>query len=102
MLFHDDEKGYAVIGEAVVNLALGEKDITIDSLIAELRLMQQAESHKKRSQEITEAINWLKSFRTVGSRGQTGLYWFNATALDDDERYKEEIVRLRSDDEDGR
>jgi len=51
-----------IIGEAALSLALGEKEISVQSLIAELEHMVQAGDSDKRLAEISEARSWLKSF----------------------------------------
>ncbi|MBK0123967.1 hypothetical protein IAE30_09435 [Pantoea sp. S61] len=59
---HHDGKGHVIIGEAALSLALGEKEISVQSLIAELGSMAQAGGSDKRLTEISEARTWLKSF----------------------------------------
>lgn len=39
MLIQDDEKGHVIIGEAALSLALGEREISVASLLSELGLM---------------------------------------------------------------
>lgn len=62
MSIHHDGKGHVIIGEAALSLALGEKEISVQSLIAELGHMAQAGGSDNRLAEISEARSWLKSF----------------------------------------
>jgi hypothetical protein len=57
-----DGKGYVIIGEAALSLALGEKEISVHSLIVELGNMAEAGGSDNRLTEISEARSWLKSF----------------------------------------
>jgi len=59
---HHEGKGHVIIGEAALSLALGEKEISVHSLIAELGHMAQAGGSDNRLTEISEARSWLKSF----------------------------------------
>ncbi|MDR6352553.1 hypothetical protein [Pantoea sp. SORGH_AS_0659] len=61
MSIQHDGKGHVIIGEAALSLALGEKAISVRSLIAELGHMAQAGGSDKRLAEISEARSWLKS-----------------------------------------
>ncbi|KHJ69713.1 hypothetical protein QU24_02340 [Pantoea rodasii] len=63
---HHDGKGHVIIGEAALSLALGEKEISVHSLIAELGHMAQTGGSDKRLTEISEARSWLKSFHEPG------------------------------------
>lgn len=62
MSIQHDGKGHVIIGEAALTLALGEKKISVQSLIAELEHMAQAGGTDNRIAEISEARSWLKSF----------------------------------------
>jgi len=57
-----DGKGHVIIGEAALSLALGEREISIHSLIAELGHMANAGGSDNRLTEISEARSWLESF----------------------------------------
>jgi hypothetical protein len=59
---HHDGKGHVIIGEAALSLALGEKEISVHSLISELGRMAKAGGSDNRLTEISEARSWLKSF----------------------------------------
>jgi len=43
-MYSEDMNGRAVIGEAAVNLAVREQEITVETLMAEFKLMLKAES----------------------------------------------------------
>lgn len=100
MLFHDDEKGYAVIGEAVISLALGEKEISVDTLIAELGLMAETETRAARLSDITEARRWLQGYRHQAIRHQSGPHWLTVADKDKDGRHSEDVIRLRPENDD--
>ncbi|ADU72140.1 hypothetical protein [Pantoea sp. At-9b] len=73
MLFHNDEKDHVIIGEAAVNLALGEKEISVSSLIAELSQMAERESGEDRLAQIADARRWLRKYMQPGHRDQAAL-----------------------------
>ncbi|RPD99738.1 hypothetical protein BBB56_12885 [Candidatus Pantoea deserta] len=102
MLFHNDEKGHAVIGEAVVSLALGEKEISVDTLIAELGLMAETETCAERLSEISEARRWLQGYQHYDTRDQPGLHWLTVAGQDDEGRHSEDVIRLRPENDDER
>lgn len=82
MLYSEDMTGYAVIGEAAVNLAVREQEITVDSLLTELNVMLRAEELSSRIARISAAIAWLRDFRTVGARGGAAQSWMLSDAGD--------------------
>jgi hypothetical protein len=57
-----DGKGHVIIGEAALSLALGEREISVHSLISQLGHMAEAGGSDSRLTEISEARSWLKSF----------------------------------------
>ncbi|WP_276641333.1 hypothetical protein [Siccibacter turicensis] len=54
-----DEKGYVIIGEAALSLALKDLDITVPSIIRELTRMAEGSISDERIHSISEARNWL-------------------------------------------
>ena len=62
MLIQDDEKGHVSIGEAALSLALGEREISVASLLSELGLMAKAGGSPDRLAKIADARRWLNSF----------------------------------------
>ena len=64
MLIQDDEKGHVIIGEAALSLALGEREISVASLLIQLGHMAKAGGSHNRLAQIAEARNWLSSFST--------------------------------------
>ncbi|QBR48570.1 hypothetical protein [Erwinia sp. QL-Z3] len=62
MLIQDDEKAHVIIGEAALRLALGEREISVASLLSELGLMAKAGGSPDRLAQIAEARRWLSSF----------------------------------------
>ncbi|MDI9279386.1 hypothetical protein QMZ65_19415 [Pantoea sp. EABMAA-21] len=99
MLYSEDMTGHAIIGEAAVNLAVREEEISVDALLTELNIMLKAEKTSSRSRRISDAISWLRDFRTVGSRGGAGKKWMLSDA-DSHSAGGESTIRLQADDED--
>ncbi|WP_061718944.1 hypothetical protein [Pantoea trifolii] len=62
MSFQHDGKGYVIIGEAALSIALGQRVVSVHSLIDELEYMANAGGSNARLSDISEATNWLKSF----------------------------------------
>jgi len=75
VLFHDEEQGHIIIGEAVFNLATSQKEINIDSLITELGTMAEYDVSDYRLAQIAEARRWLKSFVNTSPRNREELRW---------------------------
>lgn len=65
VIFQDDEKGYAIIGEAALRLALVRKEINVASLISMLNRMTQDVDDEGRLKELSEANTWLMRFKTL-------------------------------------
>lgn len=99
MLYSEDMTGHAVIGEAAVNLAVREEEISVDALLTELNIMLKAEKITSRSRRISDAINWLRDFRTAGTRGSDNKEWMLLDA-DSHSAGGEAPIRLQADDED--
>jgi len=102
VLFRNDEKGHAVIGEAVISLALGEKEVSVETLIAELGLMAETETRAAKLAEISEARRWLQGYQHYDTRNQSELHWLTVAGQDDDGRHSEDVVRLRPENDDER
>jgi len=102
VLFRNDEIGHAIIGEAVISLALGEKEISVETLIAELSLMAENETRAARLTEITEARRWLKRYQHHDNRDRTELHWLTVASREDKGRHSENVIRLRSENDDER
>lgn len=64
MLFQNNVKDYAIIGEAALRLALVKKEISISSLIAMLEQMAECNESDLMLNELSEARNWLNTFLT--------------------------------------
>jgi len=62
VLFHEKVIGHVIIGEATLNLALGDGDISVQALIAELGRMAETEENDERLAQIADARSWLKNF----------------------------------------
>jgi hypothetical protein len=91
--------GHAIIGEAAVNLAVREEEISVDALLTELNIMLKAEKISSRSRRISDAISWLRDFRTVGARGSDNKEWMLPN-VDSHSAGGEATIRLQADDED--
>ncbi|WP_324019795.1 hypothetical protein GC090_11375 [Pantoea sp. JZ29] len=79
MNFHDEATGHKIIGEAAVNLALQNEEITVVSLIRQLSTMADHESDDERVLLIADARKWLKSFINVATRERAELNWMVVT-----------------------
>ena len=102
MLFHNDEKGHAIIGEAVISLALGEKEISLDTLIAELGLMAETETRARRLTEISEARRWLQGYQHHDTRHQSEPHWQIRADRNDDGKHSGDVVWLRPENDEDR
>lgn len=99
MLYSEDMTGHAVIGEAAVNLAVREQEITVDSLLTELNIMLADEESGSRIARISAAIDWLRDFSTVGARGGATKSWMLSDAGGHSDR-SEAIIRMQVDEDD--
>lgn len=75
MLFHEKVVGHVIIGEATLNLALGDRDISVEALIAELGRMAETEENDERLAQIADARSWLKNFVQPERIHQTQTEW---------------------------
>lgn len=100
MLYSEDMTGHAVIGEAAINLAVREQEITVDSLLAELNVMQRGERLCSRITRISAAIGWLRDFRTIASHDGVDPGWM-LSDVNDRSAGSEVTIRLQADEEDG-
>jgi len=62
VLVHENAEGHAVIGEAVMQLALSGREISVASLLKELNRMAEGNISMFRQTDISDAINWLRRF----------------------------------------
>jgi hypothetical protein len=74
VLLQDDEKGHVIIGEAALHLALAKKEISVLTLIAELRRMAVDVKSDGRRVQLTEARKWLQGFIVPGRAKQPMPY----------------------------
>jgi len=79
VLFHDDQQGHIIIGEAVFNLAVSQQEISVESLIAELGVMAENGISEDKLSQIADARHWLKGFVNTAPRHRAELRWL-ATA----------------------
>jgi len=79
-----DEKGYVIIGEAALSLALKEKDIEVTSLINELSRMAESSVSDERIYSIFEAKNWLANVDLTGIGAESVPYIKTLTSLNDE------------------
>lgn len=63
MIISDEEKGHVIIGEAAVNLIFNREEISLETLLNELKVMAENEPSDERVIAISAARNWLKTFR---------------------------------------
>ena len=99
-MYSEDMTGHAIIGEAAVNLAVREQEITVDTLMAELKVMLKADNlSDSRSRRISDAIGWLHDFRAVSTREVETQGWMLPDA-DKPGASGEATIRLQADSED--
>ena len=99
-MYSEDMNGHAVIGEAAVNLAVREQEITVETLMAEFKLMLKAESLSgSRSQRIIDAIGWLHEFRILSKREVATERWM-LSDVDQPGAAAEAKILLQADNED--
>jgi len=79
-----DEKGYVIIGEAALALALREQDIEVPSLISELTSMAESTINDERIYSIFEARKWLVNFSSTGQETESASYIKTITGLNDE------------------
>lgn len=84
MSIQHDEKGYVIIGEAALALALREQDIEVPSLISELTSMAESAINDERIYSIFEARNWLVNFSSTGQETESASYIKTITGLNDE------------------
>lgn len=99
MLYSEGMTGHAVIGEAAVNLAVREQEITVDSLLTELNMMLRDEELSSHIARISAAIDWLRGFRTLGARGGMTKSWM-LSGSGDHSGGSEAAIRLQADEDD--
>ncbi|MGE9552994.1 hypothetical protein ACQPT2_17680 [Erwinia amylovora] len=95
MLFHDDELGHTIIGEAALSLALGGKDINVEALIAELNLLAECETCETRLSQISDARSWLKSFNQPGKRNSLSGQWMMSEGHNSNVEHSGDVIRFR-------
>lgn len=97
-MYSEDMTGHAVIGEAAVNLAVREQEITVDSLLTELGSMLESERLHIKAESINSAIAWLGDFRTVGTHSSTDKRWM-ILEPDNSAFVEDNVIRLQADDD---
>ncbi|HAU5566684.1 TPA: hypothetical protein JD264_23200 [Serratia fonticola] len=100
MLYSEDMTGHAIIGEAAVNLAVRDQDITVDALISELAAMLKADSSHSRDQAIRGAIKWLRGHRSISAKSTGEDSWLLPDAGHSGTTSQESTIRLMADDDD--
>lgn len=78
-----DEKGYVIIGEAALALALREQNIDVLSLINELNSMAEFSLNDERLYSISEARSWLIGLNVIGEEAEAVPYIKTLTSLND-------------------
>ncbi|WP_419964128.1 hypothetical protein [Pantoea vagans] len=79
MVYHDKTIGHRILGEAAINLAFEEQEITLVSLIRQLGEMAENERSDERVAQIADARNWLKDFIEASTRDRAELNWLVET-----------------------
>ncbi len=79
MVYYDKTTGHMILGEAAINLAFEEQEITLVSLIRQLGEMAENERSDDRVEQIADARNWLKGFIDPTTRDRAELNWLVET-----------------------
>lgn len=79
MVYHDKTIGHIILGEAAINLAFEEQEITLVSLISQLAEMAENERSDERVAQIADTRNWLKGFIEASMRDRAELNWLVET-----------------------
>lgn len=79
MVYHDKTIGHIILGEAAINLAFEEQEITLVSLIRQLAKMAENERSDERVAQIADTRNWLKGFIEASTRDRAELNWLVET-----------------------
>lgn len=79
MVYHDKTTGHMILGEAAINLAFEEQEITLVALIRQLSEMAEQERNDERVTQIADARNWLKGFIESSTRDRAELNWLVET-----------------------
>ncbi|WP_432716195.1 hypothetical protein QQL37_10215 [Pantoea agglomerans] len=79
MVYHDKTTGHMILGEAAINLAFDEQEITLVALIRQLSEMAEQERNDERVTQIADARNWLKGFIESSTRDRAELNWLVET-----------------------
>ena len=79
MVYHDKTTGHMILGEAAINLAFDEQEITLVALIRQLSDMAEQEHNDERVTQIADARNWLKGFIKSSTRDHAELNWLVET-----------------------
>ncbi|MDH2065789.1 hypothetical protein [Pantoea sp. GD03673] len=79
MVYYDKAVGHIILGEAAINLAFEEQEITLVSLIRQLGVMAENERSDERVAQIGDARNWLKGFIEDATRDRAELNWLVET-----------------------
>lgn len=79
MVYYDKKTGHMILGEAAINLAFDEQEITLVSLIRQLGVMAEHENNDDRVAQIADARHWLKGFIEGSTRDRAELNWLVVT-----------------------
>ncbi|MCP1207894.1 hypothetical protein NIM72_20560 [Pantoea sp. B550] len=79
MVYHDKTIGHIILGEAAINLAFEQQEITLVSLIRQLAEMAENERSDERVAQIADTRNWLKGFIEASTRDRAELNWLVET-----------------------
>ncbi|WP_067436829.1 hypothetical protein [Duffyella gerundensis] len=77
MYISDEEKGNRLIGQAAMHLIFGRQDVTVSSLLAELKLMAENESDDDVLMQMHETRRWLAGYRCLSSLSPERAGWLD-------------------------
>lgn len=75
MLLSQQHLTNTIIGEAALNLIAINQDVSVESLVDELKVMTRSEVDEARLSQLDDATKWLMGSRQIGSRLTLGTGW---------------------------
>lgn len=75
MNISEDMTVTTILGEAAVNLASHNKEISVDTLLNELNTMLSRDNTFARVKVIHQALDWLSDFRPLSIREASDATW---------------------------
>ncbi|WAT02117.1 hypothetical protein [Rouxiella chamberiensis] len=78
MFISDEAKGNTLIGEATINLIFNREEVTVNTLLRELKSMAESEDDENRLLLMHEVCRWLQGFCSLGSVKPERAGWLDS------------------------